>query len=165
MTSPSKFNRASLAACASIVFLAGCLHEPTALPPCAVGSFTKASTNGDTITTTTGLEYIEGAPGTGNSTGWCKTLSVHYDAFLADGTKLESTHDNGVPLVFTPGIGVLIDGFEQGVMEMRVGGTRRIIVPPNLAYGSNDVKDSSGKVIIPPNSTLVYDIEIVEVAP
>jgi FKBP-type peptidyl-prolyl cis-trans isomerase len=165
MTSPSKLIRAYLTSFASIAVLAGCVHEPTALPPCAVGSFTKASTNADTIITTTGLEYIEGAAGTGNSTGWCKTLSVHYDAFLADGTKLESTRDKGVPLIFTPGIGVLIDGFEQGVMEMKVGGTRRLIIPPKLAYGSNELRDSSGKVIIPANSTLVYDVEIVEVAP
>ena len=165
MTSPSKLSRAYLAACASLVFLGGCLHEPMALPPCTVGSFAKASTNGDTITTTTGLEYIEGTPGTGNPTGWCKILSVHYVAFLADGTKLESTHDTGVPLIFTPGIGVIIDGFEQGVMEMRAGGTRRLIIPPKLAYGSNEVRDSSGKVVIPANSTLVYDVEIVEAAP
>jgi FKBP-type peptidyl-prolyl cis-trans isomerase len=165
MTSTSKFIRASLTACASVAFLSGCVHEPTALPPCAVGSFTKASTNGDTVITTAGLEYIDGTPGTGSSTGWCKTLSVHYDAFLADGTKLESTRDKGVPFIFTPGIGVLIDGFEQGVIEMKVGGTRRLIIPPKLAYGANELRDSSGKLIIPANSTLVYDVEIVEVAP
>jgi FKBP-type peptidyl-prolyl cis-trans isomerase len=151
--------------CAAIVLVGGCIHEPTALPPCAVGSFTKASVNGDTTTTTTGLQYIDGTAGTGSSTGWCKTLSVHYDAFLANGTKLESTHDQGVPFIFTPGIGVVITGFEEGVMEMKVGGTRRIIIPPQLAYGSAEVKNSSGQVIIPANSTLVYDVEIVEVAP
>jgi peptidylprolyl isomerase len=164
MTSPFTLFRACLVASASIACVTGCIHEPTA-PPCDVGSFTTASVHGDTITTTTGLQYIEGTAGTGNATGWCKTLSVHYDAFLADGTKLESTHDLGIPLIFTPGIGVIIDGFEQGVMEMRVGGTRRLIVPPQLAYGSNEVKDSSGKLIVPANSTLVYDVEIVGVAP
>jgi FKBP-type peptidyl-prolyl cis-trans isomerase len=165
MTLLSKLTRVRLLACASIALAAGCIREPTAPPSCAVGSFTKASVQGDTITTTTGLQYIEGTAGTGNSTGWCKTLSVHYDAFLVDGTKLESTHDAGIPLIFTPGIGALIDGFEQGVMEMKAGGTRRLIVPPKLAYGSGEVKNSSGKVIVPANSTLVYDVEIVGVAP
>jgi FKBP-type peptidyl-prolyl cis-trans isomerase len=151
--------------CVPALLLAGCFHNPLGIPPCTAGSFSQASVSADTITTTTGLRYIEGTVGNGLATGWCKAVSVHYIAYLLDGTKLESTHDTGIPVLFTPGVGALIDGFEQGVIAMHAGGTRRLIVPPGLGYGAQPVRDANGQVIVPANSTLVYDIEIVQVVP
>jgi FKBP-type peptidyl-prolyl cis-trans isomerase len=112
----------------------------------------------------TGLRYIEGVAGTGAPARWCLAIVTHHTEYLLDGTRLYSTHDDDRPLVFTPGLGDLIDGYEQGVIGMRNGGTRRLIVPPELAYGSQPQLNSSGQVVIPANSTLIYDIEVFNVA-
>jgi FKBP-type peptidyl-prolyl cis-trans isomerase len=115
---------------------------------------------GDTITTTTGLRYIEGVAGTGVVADWCQVMAIHYDAYFLDGTKFDSSRDDNQALVFTPGLGALIDGLEQGVIGMRVAGTRRLIIPPSLGFGSEPRRDPTGEVVIPGNSTLVYDIEM-----
>jgi FKBP-type peptidyl-prolyl cis-trans isomerase len=120
--------------------------------------------SGDTITTTTGLRFIEVAAGGGPALPWCKSVSVDYDAFLLDGTKFDSSRDLGVPLNFVPGVGDLIDGFEQGVIGMRATGKRRLIIPPELGYGSEPVRNGSGTIIVPANSTLVFDVELLVIA-
>lgn len=127
--------------------------------------FDQASVSGDTITTTTGLRYIEGAPGTGSAVEWCRTLAVHYEGFLLDGTKFDSSRDRDQPLVFATGFGALIDGFEQGVIGMRASGTRRLIIPPALGFGSEPRRNEAGEIVVPGNSTVVYDIEVLEIAP
>jgi FKBP-type peptidyl-prolyl cis-trans isomerase len=109
----------------------------------------------------TGLRYIETQGGSGEAIQWCRPATVHYTAYLANGTRLESSHDLDVPLAFTPGLGDLIDGFEQGVIGIRVSGTRRVIVPPQLGYGAVAQQNSAGVVVIPANSTLIYDIEAI----
>jgi FKBP-type peptidyl-prolyl cis-trans isomerase FkpA len=119
----------------------------------------------DTVVTNTGLRWIEGTPGIGTELAWCKAVAVHYDAYLLDGGKFDSSRDDGRPLLFVPGYSALIDGFEQGVVGMRTGGTRRLIVPPQLGYGSEPLRDSAGQIIIPGNSTLVFDLEVIEIAP
>ena len=115
--------------------------------------------NGDTVTLSTGLRYITTSAGSGKAAEWCVPIVVHYTEFLANGTRLESSRDTDQPLVFSPGLGDLIDGFEQGVVGMRNGGTRRLIVPPNLAYGTQSRRNQAGQIVIPPNSTLIYDVE------
>ena len=72
--------------------------------------------------------------------------------------------DAGRDVTFVEGLGDLIDGYEQGVIGMRNGGTRRLIIPPELGYGSEPQRNSAGEIIIPANSTLVYDIEVFNVA-
>ena len=139
-----------------------CFHSLTA-PPCTAVDFTQASVSGDTITTTTGLRYIEGAAGVGNALPWCRSLAVHYTGYLLDGTKFDSSRDIGRPLVFTPGLGALIDGFEQGVIGMRTCGTRRLIIPPNLGFGAEPLRNQAGEIIVPGNSTVVYDVEMLEI--
>src|SRR3989344_8788934 len=91
-------------------------------------------------------------------------VSVLYEGKLADGTIFDSSaaHDNQ-PLVFTLGDEGLIPGFQIGINGMRVGGERQMLIPPSLAYGDQDVKDPSGKVIIPANSTLLFDVQLVDV--
>lgn len=116
---------------------------------------------GDTVVLNTGLRYIETKGGAGEASEWCDPITVHYTAYLANGTRLESTRDVDVPLPFTPGLGDLIDGFEQGVIGMRAGGTRRVIIPPQLGYGSVEQRNQAGVVVIPANSTLIYDIEAI----
>ena len=123
----------------SLLLAAVAAGSAFAQPPAAPAvTFTQAAFNADTVTTSTGLRYIEGIAGDGGVVAWCRNVAVHYDAFLADGTKFDSSHDLGQPLVFAPGLGGLIDGFEQGVIGMRVGGKRRLIIPPELAFGAQD---------------------------
>lgn len=141
----------------------GCLDRISA-PTCSPVAFTQASVSADTVTTTTGLRYIEGTVGPGAAVDWCNTVAIHYDAFLLDGTRFDTSRDTDSPLLFSPGLGDLIDGIEQGVVGVRVGGTRRLIIPPALGFGSDPRRDPDGQIVIPGNSTVVYDIEVVQVA-
>jgi peptidylprolyl isomerase len=147
----------------SAALLTGCVHTPEA-PQCTATPFDVASVSGDTVTTTTGLRYIEGLPGSGAALPWCRAVIVHYTGYLLDGTKFDSSRDIDRPLLFTPGYGDVIAGFEQGVISMRTCGTRRIVVPPGLGYGAEPRRDQTGQIIVPANSTLVYDIEVLEIA-
>ena len=147
---------------ALLPLLAGCI-DPITAPQCLETTLSQSSVSGDTITLNTGLRYIEGAAGAGIPAEWCVPLATHYTDYLADGTRLDSSHDFDLPLTFTPGLGDLIEGFEQGVIGMRVGGTRRLIVPPHLAFGSQELRNAAGEIVIPANSTLVYDIEIITI--
>ena len=126
--------------------------------------FSQAAVNGDTITTTTGLRYIEGQPGAGLEEDWCRALAIHYTGFLLDGTQFDSSRDFNQPIVFTPGLSGLIDGLEQGVIGMRTGGTRRLIIPPELAFGSEPRRNQAGEIVVPANSTVIYDIEVLQIA-
>ena len=152
-----------LALVALLTTVGGCIDRIDA-PECTPVEFTQASTSGDTITTTTGLRFIEGTVGQGIAVDWCQTIALHYDAFLLDGTLFDSSRDTDTPLVFSPGLGGLIDGIEQGVIGVRVGGQRRLIIPPALGFGPQPRRDENGEVVIPGNSTVVYDIEVVQVA-
>jgi peptidylprolyl isomerase len=144
--------------------LSACAESLTG-PVCTPGVFDTASTSGDTITTSTGLRYIDDSVGTGAPLPWCRLVQVHYDGYLLDGTRFDSSRDIDRPLLFTPGIGALIDGFEQGVIGMQLGGTRRLIIPPELGYGSEPVRDQNGTIIIPANSTVVFDVEVLGTGP
>lgn len=91
-------------------------------------------------------------------------VSVLYVGRLQDGTVFDSSEANGnEPLVFQLGAEGLIPGFQIGVNGMKVGGERRIAIPPEFAYGDQDVKDASGATIIPANSTIIFDIRLVAV--
>lgn len=141
---------------------AGCINAPAA-PQCTATPSEQASVNADTITTTTGLRYIEGAPGDGAALPWCRTVAVHYTGYLVDGTKFDSSRDIDRPLVFTPGLGSAIDGFEQGVIGMRSCATRLLIIPPELGFGAEPRRNDAGEIIIPGNSTVVFDVEVLEI--
>lgn len=137
--------------------------DPIKSPPCNTTTLTQTSVSADTITLSSGLRFIEGVTGTGAPAVWCAAIVTHHTEYLSDGTRLYSTHDDDRPLVFTPGLGDLIEGYEQGVIGMQNGGSRRLIVPPQLAYGSEPQRNSAGEIIIPANSTLIYDIEVFNV--
>jgi peptidylprolyl isomerase len=86
------------------------------------------------------------------------TVSVHYVGTLADGTKFDSSRDRGQPFVFTLGKGQVIRGWDQGVVGMKVGGKRKLVIPPALAYGDHGMGGA-----IPPNSTLTFEVELMDV--
>lgn len=88
-----------------------------------------------------------------------KTVSVHYTGVLTNGTKFDSSLDRGQPIMFALGTGQVIKGWDQGVEGMKVGGKRKLTIPPDLAYGARGTPGGP----IPPNSTLVFDVELVAV--
>jgi len=91
-------------------------------------------------------------------------VAVLYVGMLEDGTVFDSSaNNNNEPLVFTLGSEGIIPGFQIGVNGMRVGGERRLSIPPELGYGAQDVTGPDGAVIIPANSTLIFDVRLVEV--
>ncbi|HMC56539.1 MAG TPA: FKBP-type peptidyl-prolyl cis-trans isomerase [Gemmatimonadaceae bacterium] len=141
---------------------AGCFPDKLDPTACKSVSFT-TSISADTVTTSTGLKYVDGTIGSGPAVAWCHNIAVHYEAYLSDGTQFDESRSSGVPLVFAPGVGSLIDGLEQGVIGMRGGSTRRLIIPPQLGFGSEPRKDEQGNVIVPANSTVIFDVEIIEV--
>jgi len=108
---------------------------------------------GQDVTVGTGAEATPGS-----------IVSVLYVGMLQDGTVFDSSEKNGnKPLEFQLGAQGLIPGFQIGVNGMREGGERRIAIPPEFGYGTQEVKDAAGKVIIPANSTLLFDIKLVKV--
>ena len=149
---------------ASLSLLAGCFPDRLVRPPCAATEFT-TSQSVDTTVTSTGLKYLNTKIGAGEVVAWCSNVAIHYDAFLLDGTQFGESRSSGIPLLFSPGVGSLVDGIEQGVIGMRGGGIRRLIIPPHLGYGNEGLKDASGNVIVPGGATMIYDIEVVQVGP
>jgi FKBP-type peptidyl-prolyl cis-trans isomerase len=115
------------------------------------------SSTGPEITTDTGLKYVDEVVGTGESPSPGKIVRVHYTGRLENGTKFDSSVDRGRPFEFPIGVGRVIKGWDEGVMTMKVGGKRKLIVPPDLGYGQ------FGAGPIPPNSTLIFDVELLGV--
>ena len=88
-----------------------------------------------------------------------QTVKVHYTGWLEDGTKFDSSHDHGEPFSFPLECDYVIPGWDQGIKGMRVGGRRRLVIPPQLAYGERGAGGA-----IPPNATLVFEIELLEIS-
>lgn len=102
--------------------------------------------------------------GIGETAAPGSVVSVLYKGMLSDGTVFDSSEmHNNEPLVFQLGAPGIIAGFQIGVNGMKVGGKRAIQIPPSLGYGGEDVKDPEGKVVIPANSTLVFEVELTKV--
>jgi len=113
---------------------------------------------GDLVTTATGLQYQDLVIGNGAEAKAGDVVSVHYTGWLDDGTKFDSSLDRGQPFEFTLGLGKVIQGWDEGVEGMKVGGKRKLIIPPDLAYGSSGAGN-----VIPPNATLTFEIELLEI--
>lgn len=108
--------------------------------------------------TTSGLEYMEVEAGTGEQAQAGKTVSVHYTGKFQDGRVFDTSVPRGEPIEFELGRGNVIKGWDEGIALMKVGGKAQLIIPPDLAYGE---RGAGG--VIPPNSTLVFDVELVAV--
>jgi FKBP-type peptidyl-prolyl cis-trans isomerase FkpA len=109
------------------------------------------------VTTPDGLQYTDDQVGTGAEATPGKNVSVHYTGWLLNGTKFDSSRDRNQPFTFALGSGQVIKGWDEGVAGMKVGGKRTLIIPPQLGYGSR----ATGP--IPPNSTLKFEVELLEV--
>jgi FKBP-type peptidyl-prolyl cis-trans isomerase len=108
--------------------------------------------------TASGLEYDETKAGTGAQAVAGKTVKVHYTGTFPDGTVFDSSVSRGDPIEFELGRGRVIKGWDEGIALMKVGGKARLTIPPELAYGER----GEGGGVIPPNATLVFDVELVE---
>ncbi|MDB4966710.1 MAG: FKBP-type peptidylprolyl isomerase [Myxococcales bacterium] len=112
----------------------------------------------DTVTTSSGLQYIDENVGDGASPQKGKKVTVHYTGTLANGTKFDSSRDRGQPFKFVIGVGQVIAGWDEGVMSMKVGGRRKLVIPANLGYGA---RGAGG--VIPANAELHFDVELIGV--
>jgi peptidylprolyl isomerase len=108
--------------------------------------------------TASGLQIIDIEVGSGEEASAGQTVVVHYTGWLADGTKFDSSVDRGQPFSFSLGAGQVIPGWDEGVVGMKVGGERRLIIPPDLAYGAQ-----GRPPVIPANAELTFDVELLSI--
>jgi peptidylprolyl isomerase len=108
--------------------------------------------------TASGLKYTDDVVGEGASPEKGKKVTVHYTGKLTNGKKFDSSVDRGQPFAFTIGVGQVIKGWDEGVMSMKVGGKRTLMIPPALGYGAQGAGGA-----IPPNAELIFDVELLGV--
>ena len=112
----------------------------------------------DTTTTDSGLQIKEIECGEGEEAQKGDTLEVHYEGRLEDGTKFDASRDHGSTFEFQVGAGQVIQGWDEGLIGMKIGGKRELTIPPDLGYGA-----AGAPPAIPPNSTLIFEIELVDI--
>ena len=112
------------------------------------------------VTTDSGLKYEDLECGDGTEAERGDTVTVHYVGTLEDGKQFDSSRERDEPFVFSLGAGQVIQGWDEGLVGMRVGGLRRLTIPPELGYGK-----TGSPPVIPPNATLIFEVELLEVSP
>lgn len=139
--------RSLLCAWLATAGVSGVLAEPEPAKP-----------QGPEVVLPSGVRYVDLKPGTGDEAREGKILEVHYIGRLEDGSKFDSTQDCTQPLTLRLGAGDVIKGLDEGLVGMKVGGKRRLAIPPELGFG----KEGAGERI-PPNATLTYEVELLAV--
>jgi FKBP-type peptidyl-prolyl cis-trans isomerase len=114
--------------------------------------------SGQATTTSSGMQIIDEVAGAGQEAKTGDTVSVNYTGWLADGTKFDSSYDRNQTFDFTLGAGNVIKGWDEGVVGMKVGGKRKLTIPPDLGYGA-----SGYPPVIPANATLTFEVELVAI--
>ncbi len=145
--------------------------NPTPLPPALPNTQTQPqpqaqspasqqpSANIDMTTTASGLQYSDSVVGTGAQPQAGQTVIVHYTGYLDNGTVFDSSVQRNQPFEFVLGTGSVIRGWDEGIASMKIGGKRKLVIPPQLAYGAQ----GAGGGVIPPNAQLTFDVELVGV--
>lgn len=158
-----------LVALAAAIALGGCSTPQATAPedpaateqPAETPSGPSGTAYGETpsgIEDVTELKIEDAEVGTGAEAVAGKAVTVNYTGWLTDGTKFDSSVDSGQPFTFNLGAGEVIPGWDEGVAGMKVGGKRRLIIPAAMAYG-----EAGAGGVIPPNATLVFDVELLDV--
>lgn len=111
------------------------------------------------VETESGLQYQDLVLGNGAVAETGSTVSIHYTGWLIDGTEFDSSIDGGVPISFALGTGYVIPGWDEGLLGMKVGGKRLLVIPSTLAYGET----GAGGGLISPNATIVFEVELVAI--
>lgn len=130
----------------------------TAQPAPQPGTAPGEQTSAKEVSLPSGLHYQDLVVGDGALAESGSQVAVHYTGWLTDGTQFDSSRNSGQPLQFQIGAGSMIRGMEDGVRGMRVGGKRKLRIPPDLAYGSSGMGG-----VIPPDATLIFDVELLNV--
>jgi FKBP-type peptidyl-prolyl cis-trans isomerase len=110
------------------------------------------------VTTKSGLKYTDLKVGDGDEAKLNDKVQVHYTGWLTNGKKFDSSVDRGKPFEFKIAKGTVIQGWVEGVQGMKVGGKRKLVIPPELGYGERGAAD-----VIPPNATLVFEVELLKI--
>ncbi|HEY3012158.1 MAG TPA: FKBP-type peptidyl-prolyl cis-trans isomerase [Gemmatimonadales bacterium] len=143
-----------------LIGVVACGRKPDRNSAVGAGGFSAALEVDTTAMTKTpsGLRYQDVSTGQGAEATAGKTVSVHYTGWLPNGEKFDSSRDRNQPFGFTLGAGQVIAGWDEGVAGMKVGGRRKLVIPPDLGYGTAGAPPD-----IPPGATLVFDIELLNV--
>ncbi len=123
-----------------------------------LGACSNKMETGKEITTESGLKYVDEKVGDGKQPSPMSMVTVHYTGTLPDGKKFDSSRDRNQLYSFKIGVGAVIPGWDEGVMTMKVGGKRKLTIPPKLAYG-----DRGAGSLIQPGATLIFDVELLDV--
>lgn len=164
MTDTTAYNQSTPASQASTTPPTGqqATTQPDTIGAAAAPEMEAPGKHGDTVITASGLKYIDIKKGTGPSPTKGQTITVNYTGKLVDGKTFDSNVDPSFhhvePFSTAIGVGRVIPAWDEGMLTMKVGGKRRLICPPNLAYGPRGMPPT-----IPPNSTLIFDVELLNV--
>jgi len=144
--------------------ISACSRKDTAAPDMkkSGGTIMEKSTEVQSekmVKTPSGLQYEDMVAGSGASPSPGKKVTVHYTGWLTDGRKFDSSVDRNKPFVFQIGVGQVIAGWDEGVMTMKIGGKRKLLIPANLGYGA-----AGAGGVIPPNATLVFEVILLDIS-